>query len=90
MKTSIIVPLFIVANITFIFLHIHKRSLIISQSFQTQKNEQLANQMRQKTIELSQQLLALQNRTSIKQYAQETLQMEPLKISTIKKLTPHE
>ena len=89
MNRNVTVPLFIITNICCVFLHIHKRSMVISESFRTQKIENLLSEIHQQEAELAQHLLALQDRASIKQFAQEKLQMEPIKLSSIKKLNNH-
>lgn len=89
MNRNVTVPLFIITNICCVFLHINKRSMLISESFRTQKIEHRIQEIHQQEALLAQQLLALQDRASIKQFAQETLHMEPLKLSSIKKLNNH-
>jgi len=86
MKRPYFILTFIATHIFFIFFQIRERSEVIKLSYCKQKSEQQKEILTQKIQELTQQLYALQERATIKKYAQETLQMKKLKLSQIQKL----
>jgi len=90
MKKHTFITLFIGTNIMFIFLQIHKHNLVINQSYRKQTNEHARATLVQKKRQLTQQLYALKDRSAIKQFAQENLNMSPIKLGQINKLNSHE
>jgi cell division protein FtsL len=83
-KTFII--LFIAIHIGFIFLQIHKQSYLVELSYQKQKNEKIKQELVEKRNNLQQQWYVLQNRATIKNYAQEKLGMKKISLHQIKQL----
>jgi len=90
MKKPTFIILFIGTNIFFIFVQVYKQSQVIKLSYQKQKNEAEKEALSQKKDDLTQQLYALKNRTSIKKYAQNKLNMRKINLKQIKKLPAHE
>lgn len=73
------------AHIIFIFLHIHTYSRIIKQSYQKQKNEQYKMTLEHKKQALTQQFYALKNQTLIKEFALNSLHLEPITLKQVRK-----
>jgi len=86
MKKAPFIIIFVSAHIAFVFVQIHQYSQTIKVSYQKQKNEKLKNSLEQKKQSLNNQLIALQNRAAVKQYAVNTLQMSPVNLNQIKKV----
>lgn len=86
MKKGRFLTLFIMTHVGFIFLQIHKHMQFIKQSFVKQKNERILAQLEQHKQELTNQWYGLQNKSDIKKYALETLHMQPVKLSQLKRL----
>ena len=86
MKKVAFISLFIITHITFIFLQIHKHMAFIKQSFAKQKNERLLESLHEKKQEIINQFYALKNRATIKTFAQQNLQMNPIHLHQIKRL----
>ena len=87
MKKGTFLTLFLSTQIAFVFLHIHKHMLFIKQSFRKQKNERELAQYAQTKQELTNHLYALQSRSTIKEFAQKELQLKPLSLAHIKRIT---
>jgi len=75
---------FIATHIFFIFFQIHKHSKIIKFSYQKQKYEQKKEQLQEQLQELTQTLCNLKKQATVKQFAQETLNMKKIKLSQVK------
>lgn len=86
MKKGIFFGLFILVHIGFIFLQIHKQSFIVQLTYEKQKNEKIKEELLEKKNQLTQQWYILQNRTSIKQYAEKELGMKKVAFKQIKNL----
>lgn len=86
MKRSYFISIFVATHVFFIFFQIHKHSKIIRLSYQKQKSEQKQEQLTQTVQELTHQLYALKEKSSIKQFAQDMLGMKKIKLSQVKKL----
>ncbi len=86
MKKGKFLTLFIVTHVGFIFLQIHKHMQFIKHSFLKQKNERLLAQLEQQKQELTNQWYGIQNKSDIKKYALDTLKMQPIKLSQLKRL----
>lgn len=86
MKKGTVLTTFIALHVGFIFLQIHKHMYFIRQSFEKQKNERILAQMIKHKQELQNKLYALQNKSDIKQFAQEKLGMKTASLSQIKRL----
>ncbi len=56
-------------------------------SFEKQKKERLVAQLKKDKQEATNQLYALQNKSQIKEFAQDTLNMRPIKLSQIKRVS---
>lgn len=74
------------AHIIFIFLHINIYSRIIKLSYQKQKNEQLKTALEYKKQNLAQQLCALKNQALIKEFAKNSLRLEPITLKQVRKM----
>jgi hypothetical protein len=89
-KKSAFITLFVSTHIVFIFLHIHKYSQVVKASYEKQKNGITLETLRQRKQDLTHKWYALQNRTAIKQFAVNTMKMEPITLNQIKKMNTHE
>jgi hypothetical protein len=74
-------------HVTFIFLQIHKHAQFIQASYRNQKNEQLMAKLSHEKEQRMHKLYALQNKDSIKQYAQRKLAMSSVRLNQIKKIS---
>lgn len=90
MKKSIFITIFIGAHVGFVFLQIHQYSRVIQTNYDKQKLETTKITLIQKKQELTHQLYALHNKSSIKQFAVKNLAMEPVQLSQIKRLNKHD
>lgn len=88
MKKNLFLSLFIITNIGFLFLQIRKQMLFIKESFRKQKHEQVLAKLEQKKQDIEYAMHVAQNKQEVKQYAQETLNMKPVRIAQLKKLRP--
>ncbi len=89
MKQSTFLALFITANISFIFLQVHKHSKRIKLSYTKQIIENQKISLIKQKQELTHNLYTLNDRASIKQYIKEnkdTLALVPVRINQIKKV----
>ncbi len=86
MQKKRFVTIFIVTNLIFIFLQIHKHTQFIKYSFALQKNEKTYKDLLQQKEILTQKLYAIQNRSAIKKFAQRKLHMHPVAMHQIKHL----
>lgn len=87
MKKVAFFTLFVTTNICFIFLHIYKHMTFIQQSFRKQRNDRMLAQLEQQKQDLTNQLYALQNRNTIKTFAQEELRLKPVSLSQLKRFS---
>lgn len=87
MNQSRFLTIFITANVLFILLHIHKHTQIIRYEHHKQELERQIDSMTSKKEQLLQTLCTLKNRELIYQYAQHELQMRPLHLNQIKKIS---
>jgi AAA15 family ATPase/GTPase len=85
MHTRTFITLFIMLHIGFIFLQIYKQSYLVELSYQKQKNEKIKEGLQEKKYALIQQLYVLQDRESVKAYAQNSLHMQPISLKQIRK-----
>ena len=90
MKRKIFIPLFIGTHILFIFLQIYKHSQVIKLSYKKQKNEADRQLLAQKKQDLTHQLYALKNRSAIKKFAMNHLNMKKITLKQIKKINDNE
>lgn len=87
MKRNSFIILFIGAHISFIFLQIHKHAQFIKQSFIKQKNERFKENLELARLNLEIELNKLKNQTLIKKIAQEKLQLKPIRLNQVKRLS---
>lgn len=78
------------AHLLFVFLLIHKSSQFIKESYQHQKLELIKNELLHSKEQLTNTLYACQDPVAIKKFAQETLGMQPIKISQIRHIPTDE
>ena len=77
----------ILFHIFFAFFQIYKRTTLIKYSYEKQKIEfDLAELIHKKKL-LSNEIESLKDRTALKNYAQEILSMQKIKLSTIKRIS---
>jgi hypothetical protein len=88
MKRSSFISLFIVTNISFVLLHIHKQSHLIKLSYSKQKIELEKQTLAKLKQTLTNQLYSLHDRAQVKKFVQDhpNLQLKPIKIGQIKKI----
>lgn len=82
--------LFVGTHIVFVILLIHKQSYIVKLSFTKQRLEKKKLELIEQKKNLTNRLIALQNPSSIKQYASSRLGMRPVSLDRIKKLSKYE
>lgn len=85
MKKRVFLVTFVVTQLFFVFFHIHKQSRIISLSYDKQKYEKLKAELLQQKQQLQQTLHIAHARSTIKQYAETTLALKPMRINQVKK-----
>lgn len=90
MKAPITIALFLGANVILLFLHIHKTSVLVAESYRKQKNEHAKDDLVKKKDLLIQQLYTAKNHAAIKGFAMKKLGMEPVRLSQIKTYTAYE
>lgn len=78
--------LFIGVHILFIVLQIDKQSKMVRLSYKKQKDEQKYKELLTHKQNLINKLYAIKNKKDIKVYAQEHLNMKPLKLHSIKRI----
>lgn len=87
MKRSIFISLFIGAQFALITLQVYKHSKHTQMLYAKQKHEAHKINLLAKKQQLTQELYACKDRTTIKQYAVKKLHMEPIRLSQIKKIS---
>ena len=78
--------LFITGHIIFIFLQIYNHTQNIQQTYKKQNYEKKYGILRKKEQKLSQHLYELKDSTTIKQFAQSTLHMQPNRLNQVRKI----
>ncbi|MDP3889033.1 MAG: cell division protein FtsL [bacterium] len=86
MKKNSFIALFIATHIVFIVLQIHKHTLLIKESFRKQKKEKTKTTLEQQEQNLVHELYALRNQNNIKKFAEQKLNMKPVRLNQIKTL----
>lgn len=86
MKRITFIVLFVATHIFFIFFQINKHNKKIQKTYLKQKYEIEKKELTQQIQELSQQLYQIKKRSSIKQFAEDTLKMGRVNLKQIKKL----
>lgn len=87
MKRPTFLALFIGTNLAFIVMHIHKQSQIIKLSYVKQKIEMERADLDKTKRELTHDLQTIHDRALVKQFASNKLDLKPMKISQIKKIS---
>jgi len=86
MKKVSFFTFFITIHLIFIFLQIHKHTLFIQNNYNQQECEKKIITLTEQKKNLTQQLYALKDPQTIKQYAEDVLQMRPYTLNQIKKI----
>ncbi len=86
MKRSSFIGFFVGGQILFILLHLHKQSLFIKYSYLKQKVETEKESLEKENEHLTHQLYTLHDRAQVKEFAQNKLDLKPMKITQIKKI----
>jgi cell division protein FtsL len=81
MKKNILIFLFFTVHATFIFLHVHKHTLLIKNSYEQQKGDKQIAVLKEKKLMLTQELYALKDHHNIKEFATKKLNMQPYKLA---------
>ncbi len=87
MKKTFFITLFIVTHIGFLFLHIQMQTKSLEESFRKQKNERTLTLLEQKKQALTNELQSLQNKQEIKEFAQKKLNLQPINLTQIERLS---
>lgn len=90
MNRTFFIYLFIFSHIGFVFLQIHKHTQFIKQTYAKQKNERLLASLQVKKQQLTQELYVAKNHSAIQEFAKNKLNMAPVRLSQIKKVTAHD
>lgn len=83
MNKKKIIILFFTVHAILIFLHVHKHTVIIKNSYEQQHAEKELSALKEKKLMLEQELYALKDHARIKKFAQTQLSMAPYKLSHI-------
>lgn len=89
MKKKSFIVLFLTVHVLFITIQINKQSKMVKLSYTKQKKEQTLKTLFNKKQALVNKLYELKNKNSIKAYAQNHLQMKPLKIKQVQRIPNH-
>jgi len=90
MKRSLFISIFVATHLSFVFLQIHKHTQFIKQSFSKQKNERLLASLEVKKQHLTQELYIAKNHNAIQEFAKTHLNMAPVRLGQIKKVSHHD
>lgn len=85
MKQIHVIVIFVLLNALFIFLLVHKQSQIIQLKYKIQKLEAEEKELLKKEEHLVYILQEQQSLKQVKNYAIESLNMEPIKLKDVKK-----
>ena len=86
MKKRNFLGLFIFVHIGFIFMQIYKQSYLVQLTYEKQHHEKIKHELLEKKNYLTQQWYIMQNRSAIKEFAQQELGMKKVALKQIKKL----
>lgn len=89
MKKHWFVALFICTHIFFTFLNVHKNSNVVKQIYRKQHQEKLKEELLHKKQQLTHELYIIQQRSQIRKFAQEKLNMVDVSLNQIKKISNH-
>lgn len=87
MNNKLFFSVIVCAHVLFVFLHIHTYSRIIKQSYIKQKIDQKKADLEQKKQLLTQQMYAFKNQNAIKEFAHNKLNLQPISLKQIRKLS---
>lgn len=87
MKKTFFIILFITTHIGFLILQIQKQTHSVHASYDKQKNERILMQLGQQKQALANKLQSLQNKHEIKEFAQNTLHLQPINLSQMQRLS---
>lgn len=90
MKKKHLAILFIAIQLFFVLFYLRNKSRIIELTYQKQKYEKIIEKKLAIKQERSTMLQTLKNPDHVKHYAQEVLDMTPLRIQAIKKVSHHD
>ena len=85
MKQIHLIIIFVLVNALFIFLLVHKQSQIIQLRYKIQKREAEEKELLKRRDYLLYKLQEQQNLKDVKNFARETLNMEPIKLKEAQK-----
>ena len=85
-KRTIILAIIIVLQLFLITMYIYQQSCITTATYQKQEQEKKLAKLAMKKQELLCKLSVLQDRATIKTYAETHLDMKPVSLHTIKKI----
>lgn len=86
MKKRNLLGLFIFVHIGFIFMQIYKQSYLVQLTYEKQHREKIKLELFEKKNDLTQQWYIMQNRSAVKEYAENELGMKKVALKQIKKL----
>ena len=86
MRSKTMLLLFVAIQPIFVFFHIYKNNISIRYNYTYQKRIALRDKLLKNKEQFTQRLCQLQNKQKIKEYAQNFLGMEKVKLRQIKKL----
>ncbi len=86
MTRSLFIAIFVSAHIAFVLLTIHKQNAFIQLSYDKQRKEKAILALREQKKQLTQERYVLHSHEQIKKVAQQQLNLEPIKISQIRKI----
>ncbi|KKP35974.1 MAG: hypothetical protein UR26_C0001G0018 [candidate division TM6 bacterium GW2011_GWF2_32_72] len=78
--------LFVFIQISLIFLHIHKNSLFVKESYRNQKLENQKKDLSTLKDRLLEELYEIKSQKNVKKFAQDELKMQKLNLNQVKRL----
>lgn len=89
-KKRTFISFFIGIHLMFVVLQIHKQSVFIGLSFEKQRLEKRMLELVEQKNQLAQELFILENKSEIKKFATNQLNMKQLTLSNLITSTQHE
>lgn len=86
MKRKTFITVFVVTHILFITLYIDKQSKIVKLSYKQQRLETEKGRLLKRKQELTNTLYAFKNPAEVKEFATQSLNMEPLTLTQVKRI----
>ena len=87
MKRKTFIVLFLTTQILFITLYIDKQSRIVKLSYKQQRLETEKTRLSKRKQELTNTLYAYKNPAEVKEFATQSLSMEPLTLTQVKRIS---